>query len=206
MRREKKGTGSEPQSSLNLGENHAGSVPVPFFARTIKPTEITFMQCCKTLLLSFVTALFATLAACPAGDLASLPVLQDAYPALSSSAAARRWRNPRTAYEAWDRCFSRLMGIEGKVLDEELPNTAVRNIEFFTRFKQNHPDQLVMLHYNGNARDPRFEIGKFFAGHWLYYEGARITADISAEPGETEISVQPPGTLLDEHRPLPQRQ
>ena len=133
-----------------------------------------------------------------AGDvpeaLARLRVLQDAYPRAyffrgSEGAAANR----RVTYEQWDRDYGRLMGIEGKCLDEEVPGRAARNIDFFTRFKQAHPDQLVLLHYNGNARDPRYQTeGRYFAGHWIYYNGATILADVPAEDGETDIRVSNP--------------
>lgn len=100
--------------------------------------------------------------------------------------------NPRISYEEWDRTFRRLMGIEGKVLDEEVPGRSRRNIEFFTRFKRQHPDQLVMLHYNGNARDPRDASKEFFAGHWVYYAGAKILSDLPAGEGETDVRVDDP--------------
>ncbi|KPJ72030.1 MAG: hypothetical protein AMS14_08635 [Planctomycetes bacterium DG_20] len=97
--------------------------------------------------------------------------------------------SPAVSYEQWEATFNRLMGIEGKVLDEEVPGRSARNIEFFTRFKARHPDQLVLLHYNGNARDPRYEAGRYFAGHWVYYNGATVLCDVPAEDGETEIRV-----------------
>lgn len=120
----------------------------------------------------------------------SLPVVSGDYPRVfffrSSEGAAA---NPAISYERWDREFSRLMGIEGKVLDEEIPERSKRNIDFFTRFKKQHPDQVVLLHYNGNARDPRYELEPFFAGHFLYHNGATVLADVAAEEGETEIAV-----------------
>ncbi|MHC4431944.1 MAG: hypothetical protein ACYTBS_08900, partial [Planctomycetota bacterium] len=96
------------------------------------------------------------------------------------------------AYEQWEKTFDRLMGIEGKVLDEEIPGRSLKNIEFFTRFKQRHADKLVLLHFNGNARDPRWESQRFFAGHWIYFNGARIVADVAAEQGITDIRVDKP--------------
>jgi hypothetical protein len=99
-------------------------------------------------------------------------------------------RQPRVSYEQWDACFSRLMGICGKAEDEEIPGTLKRNPEFFTRFKKAHPEQLVLLHFNGNARDPRFDADGFFAGHWLYYNGAKLTADVPAQDGEMDIPVE----------------
>jgi len=136
--------------------------------------------------------------AAPRGTRASEPVQQfpifkAGYPRAyffrqSEGYAAR----PQISYEQWDRTFSRLMGIEGKVLDEELPGRSLRNVEFFTRFKRQHPDQLVLLHYNANARDPQYQRENYFAGHWIYWNGARITSDVPAESGETDIHVNKP--------------
>jgi hypothetical protein len=126
-------------------------------------------------------------------DLASLRVLTEEYPRVFffrqvEGMAARRG----ATYEQWEQTFDRLMGIEGKVLDEEIPGRSIKNIDFFTRFKQRHPDKLVLLHFNGNARDPRWESERFFAGHWIYFNGARILSDVPAEEGETDIRVDKP--------------
>jgi hypothetical protein len=82
------------------------------------------------------------------------------------------------------------MGIIGKVLDEEVPGRSRYNIEYFTRFKRRHPEQVVLLHYNGNARDPRYEREGYFAGHWVYYGGCRIMGEVPAEQGISEIQVE----------------
>jgi len=143
----------------------------------------------SALLLSLVL-LSCGVCAGKSGKLESLPVISGGYPRAfffrsSESLAASR----HVTYEQWDKEMSRLMGIEGKVLEEEIPGRSKPNIEFFTRFKKAHPEQLVLLHFNGNARDPRFQTGEFFAGHWLYFNGAKILADIPAQEGETEIRV-----------------
>ena len=123
----------------------------------------------------------------------SLRVLGDAYPrAFFFRSAEGMASNPKSNYEQWDKTFSRLMGIEGKVLDEEVPGRSARNIDFFTRFKQRHPDQLVLLHFNGNARDPRYEAKEFFAGHWIYYNGAKILSDLPASGGEIDVRIDAP--------------
>jgi len=96
------------------------------------------------------------------------------------------------SYARWEATFERLMGIQGKVLDEEVVGRSARNIDFFTRFKRLHPEQLVLLHFNGNARDPRWQSARFFAGHWLYYNGTRIVSAVPAEGGVTEIEVADP--------------
>ncbi len=151
---------------------------------------------CRMLVLTGILAAaahcrFAELS--PAADLESLQVLSGGYPhAYFFRSSEGLAAGGRISYERWDACFSRLMGIEGKVLDEEVPGRSLRNVQFFTRFKREHPDQLVLLHYNGNARDPRYRTEKYFAGHWLYYNGARIVGDVPAEEGETEIAVNDP--------------
>jgi len=118
-----------------------------------------------------------------------LRVLGDSYPRAfffrqSEGLAA----SGRFTFEEWDRNFSCLMGIMGKTLDEEVPGRS-RNIDFFTRFKQAHPDQVVLLHFNGNARDPRWESQRFSAGHWLYYNGAKILSAVGADELESDIQV-----------------
>jgi hypothetical protein len=125
-----------------------------------------------------------------AEDLQSLRVLGPEYPrAFFFRASESLAANARMPYDRWDACFSRLMGIEGKVLEEEIPGRSIRNVDAFTRFKQRHPEQLVLLHYNGNARDPRYQREAYFAGHFLYFNGAKILDDVPAEAGQTEIRV-----------------
>ncbi|MGB2823238.1 MAG: hypothetical protein WBF17_19800, partial [Phycisphaerae bacterium] len=121
------------------------------------------------------------------------PALRGGYPRAFFFRAAEGFAaNQGIPYDRWEATFSRLMGIEGKVLDEEVPGRGIRNVEFFTRFKKAHPDQLVLLHYNGNARDPRYQRGEFFAGHWIYYNGAKVLDDVPAADGVTEVRVDRP--------------
>jgi hypothetical protein len=105
----------------------------------------------------------------------------------AAEGAARR---PQTTFEAWEAEFSRLMGIMGKCLDEEVLGTEARNPDFFTRFKQRHPHQAVLLHFNGNARDPRYHAGHYHPGHWIYRRATRILTDVPAESGLTTIQVE----------------
>ncbi|MCX7888046.1 MAG: hypothetical protein N3B01_12440, partial [Verrucomicrobiae bacterium] len=93
-------------------------------------------------------------------------------------------------YERWAAEFGRLAGIIGKCLDEEIVGREVRNPEWFARFKRDHPHQVVLLHFNGNARDPRYRATKYFAGHWIYRKATRILSDVPAESGETIIRVE----------------
>ena len=133
-------------------------------------------------------------AASPAHEPEMLQVMGEQYPrAFFFRQAEGSAAQQSMSYERWERIYERLMGIEGKVLEEEVPGRSIRNIDFFTRFKKSHPQQLVLLHFNGNARDPRYESNRFFAGHWVYYNGARILSDVPAEEGQTDIRVDKPG-------------
>lgn len=124
---------------------------------------------------------------------AKIRMLNDEYPRVFFFRQAEGLAAQRSvSYEQWEKTFERLMGIEGKVLDEEVPGRSNRNIDFFTRFKKRHPDQLVLLHFNGNARDPRYESDRFFAGHWIYFNGAKILSDVPAEQGQTDIHIENP--------------
>jgi len=91
-------------------------------------------------------------------------------------------------YASWHNLFSTLMGIQGKGLVEEVCANYAQVRDYFTQFKSEHPEQIVLLHFNGNARDPSFEREPFFAGHWLYFNGATITADVPiANSGDTTV-------------------
>ena len=143
---------------------------------------------CAALGLLLLTVLVS---ACAAGrrEPRELEILSDGYPAAfffrhSAGAATQK------PYEKWEKSFSRLMGVEGKVLSEELWKARrPRTRRYFTRFKKQHPRQMVLMHFNGNARDPRFRRDDFFAGHWLYHNGATITQDVPKKNGETVIHV-----------------
>ncbi len=93
-------------------------------------------------------------------------------------------------YERWACDYSRLMGIMGKCLEEELENREQVNPGWFTRFKRDNPRQAVLLHFNGNARDPRYAAEKYFPGHWIYRAATAIAVDVPAEAGETVICVE----------------
>ena len=151
---------------------------------------------CVAVVTAVALAAGAARAGGPAADLHKLDVLTGGYPrAFFFRAAEGMAANQRIPYGRWEQTFGRLMGIEGKVLEEEVPGRSVRNIDFFTRFKAAHPRQLVLLHYNGNARDPRYRRGEFFAGHWIYHEAAKVVADVPASDGVMEIRVDRPGNF-----------
>ncbi len=120
-----------------------------------------------------------------------LDLLTGGYPRAFFFRQAEEAAAHKMEFAEWDRKFSGLMGIMGKALDEEIVGRSVTT-DFFTRFKRAHPAQAVLLHLNGNSRDPRYESTFFFAGHWLYHNGATIQSDVPARPGELLISVSDP--------------
>ena len=105
----------------------------------------------------------------------------------AAEGAARR---SQVTFDEWESEFSRLMGIMGKCLDEEVLGSELRNPEFFSRFKRQHPRQAALLHFNGNARDPRYHAQRYYPGHWVYRQATQILSDVPAESGLTTIRVE----------------
>jgi hypothetical protein len=119
-------------------------------------------------------------------DLDGLKVLEENYPRAFFFRVSERTYEP---YEVWESDMNRLTGIMGKTLEEENRGREKQNTEFFTRFKKNQPDQVVLLHYAGNSRLPDYRTDKFHAGHWLYFNGATILSDLSADEDSSIIRV-----------------
>lgn len=92
------------------------------------------------------------------------------------------------AYSDWEPIFAQFSGIIGKALQEERSDTVgPRTVEYFTRFKQNFPRKLVLLHLNGRARLPTFETQGWSAGWWLYRVGSVLTTAV--DPDDTVLPV-----------------
>lgn len=107
----------------------------------------------------------------------NLTVMQENYP---RTFYFRQTERPEyyMSYEDWQDEWDDLMGIQGKALAEELADRSLRHSKFYSQFKKDHPEQILLLHYNGNACDPMFETNEFFDGHWLYTNGPKITEDL----------------------------
>lgn len=99
-------------------------------------------------------------------------------------------RQPSTTWDEWYPAYSALMGVEGKAVPEEVTTGDFEQVrQYFNHLKELHPDQALILHLCGRARDPHFATEPFFAGHWAYYSGATIEGDLPAEIGTFEIKV-----------------
>ncbi len=137
--------------------------------------------------------------ACYAAAATDLALLGSDYPRVFffRSSESAPYRKGMT-YERWEGEYGRLMGIMGKCLEEELANREQRNPEWFTRFKHDNPKQAVLLHFNGNARDPRYATENYFPGHWIYRAATGIVSDVPAEAGESVIRVENAGDFRTE--------
>ncbi len=100
-----------------------------------------------------------------------------------ASAALRR-----LTYEEWSARYGRLSGVMGKMLDEEVLGRSAAQA-YYRRFKAEHPEQAVMLHANGTFRSPRADNRAYHAGHWLYYNGARVLDAVPAGAGTITLRV-----------------
>ncbi len=140
----------------------------------------------------FPLALLLVVSMLQARDVQQLDILSDCYPRVfffrASEQACSERRYP--TYESWEQQFNRLQGIMGKCLDEECLGREPRNAEFFSQFKQDHPRQAVLLHFNGNARDPRYHTEAYSPGHWIYRRATTITRDVPADIEATVIHVE----------------
>lgn len=170
----------------------AAHCPAPY--TDLFPAMVHSKLALLTLLLPGVALLPSAALAADSAPLAPpspLTILGPNYPrAFFFRASEGQAANPNTSYEAWEADFGRLMGVMGKALDEEVLGREKRNPEIFSRFKHAHPEQVVLLHLNGNSRDPRYHTEKYFAGHWIYRQATAIVGDVPAEAGETTIRVR----------------
>lgn len=102
-------------------------------------------------------------------------------------------------YPAWQARFSGLMGVMGKMLDEEVPGRHAAQ-GYYRQFKKEHPSQAVLLHLSMSFRDRMADQSAFCAGHWLYFNGARVLSNLPAASGSATLRVS--DTTLFEMSPF----
>lgn len=81
-------------------------------------------------------------------------------------------------YERWVKRWSKLDGIVAKGLNEEIPNRSDEALRKFLLFKKENPSKLLLLHFNGTARDPRFNLELYHPLDWTYYTGTTTTGTV----------------------------
>jgi hypothetical protein len=129
--------------------------------------------------------------------LESLEIFQPNYPRAGYFRVAEflireKYAGQEDQYAAWRDQFSDLSGIMGKVEHEELQreNPYEQIHDWFKRYKQEFPEKYVVVHFNGRGRIPTYRMEHFFAGHWLYFEGADVESDLPAEGEDIWIKVE----------------
>jgi hypothetical protein len=92
------------------------------------------------------------------------------------------------SYRDWAAPFVPFGGIMGKVLPEERTDTVTaRNLVYFNRFKREHPDKIVLIHYNGRGRLPEYRTTTWQAGDWLHFAGVTVTGAV--QTSDTVLTV-----------------
>ena len=105
----------------------------------------------------------------------------------------RSMERATVSYETWEHSFDSLMGFIGQALPDQLsdhvngiPPTVA---EYYRRFKEQHPEQIVLIHINGLSQVPTLRTMHDFPGHWLYFEGSKILQDVPASKDRTTLKV-----------------
>lgn len=94
------------------------------------------------------------------------------------------------SYEKWKKRWSKLSGMVVKALDEEIPGRSGEAQRKFLKYKKEFPSKLMLLHFNGNARDPRFDVKGFEHDNWTYFVGGNNLSEIQANINSTIIYVE----------------
>jgi len=146
------------------------------------------------ILIMLLTALLlAPLAALHAADLNDLTIFARGFPHTIFFRNAETMAVENLPAKEFDTLVNGYDAIIVKAFDEERYGLSKYALPYFRGYKQRHPGQLVLLHFNGQGRDPRplSATPEFFAGHWLHYNGCRIMSDLP--PSSAEVTVENPG-------------
>ncbi|MBE7213938.1 hypothetical protein MK852_17075 [Shewanella benthica] len=140
-------------------------------------------------LLLFIVVTITTIPAL-SSELSTLEIFSDAYPkSIYFRNAENSAANPEVSYESWSKRWSKLGGMVVKALDEEIPGRSGEAQTKFLKYKQEFPNKLMLLHFNGNARDPRFDMEYFQHQHWTYFVGTSSLKSIPKKGNKTTIKV-----------------
>ncbi|VGO12996.1 hypothetical protein PDESU_01550 [Pontiella desulfatans] len=93
-------------------------------------------------------------------------------------------------YDTWATRYGYLDGMLGKMLDEEIYGRTTNSLPHYVQFKQDYTNQLALLHFNGNARDPRFDREAFAPQLFVHYVGCNSLDAISSAETVSVIEVE----------------
>jgi hypothetical protein len=135
------------------------------------------LSICTATVVSFL--LFCSVSAF--SETPALTIFNDQYPkAIYFRNAENSAANPNVSYQKWAKRWSKLDGMVVKALDEEIPGRSQEAQRKFIQYKKDNPSKLMLLHFNGNARDPNFDFDAFMAEDWTYFVGTHSTSPITA--------------------------
>ncbi|MDO6617640.1 hypothetical protein [Shewanella sp. 6_MG-2023] len=148
------------------------------------------MTCIKRISYCLLILLSVTSSAVMSSDLSSLTIMGEEYPkSIYFRNAENSAANETIPYEKWKNRWSKLDGMVVKVLDEEIPGRSGEAQKKFLKYKQEFPQKMMLLHFNGNARDPRFDLDAFKHHDWTYFVGTDAQGKITSSPDATDIKV-----------------
>lgn len=141
----------------------------------------------KTLLVMVISlALYSDQSTCT--ELSDLKIFDEQYPkAIYFRNVENSAANTSISYEKWAKRWSKLDGMVVKALDEEIPGRSKEAQKKFIQYKKDNPSKLMLLHFNGNARDPNFDFDAFHGEDWTYFVGTYSEGAI--DPLDTVITV-----------------
>lgn len=101
------------------------------------------------------------------------------------------------SYEEWEKMHLPLNGVMGKVISEERDYEGSADILPYVRlYKSRHPGKVAILYFNARGRVASDElVSTFFAGHWLYYAGTRLTRPVGSGASEVVLRVADPSVF-----------
>jgi len=143
-----------------------------------------------TIVWCLLAGLFVSAQAGESDALENKAIFKEVYP----KGTIFRWDNHRASnasYEAWARYNDSGSGVIKKIVPEEFKSLdSERLIEWSKRYVKENPTSLMLMHYNGEARQTRTNAevhDRYFPGHWVYLPGGMLLDDIDA--GETTFKV-----------------
>jgi hypothetical protein len=122
-------------------------------------------------------------------DLNNKTIFSNTYPKAFIFRRSAEQTNDNNTYNDWLPDNLLLDGIVAKAMNEEITTVnSEKNIYWLNKYALDYPEKITMLHFNGRSRDPRWENNKFFAGHWMYYPGTKLTNSITATDSILQVN------------------
>lgn len=124
-----------------------------------------------------------------AGETSDRVALEDRFP---KPLLFRQDLSGRTSlnYETWRDSLLNGVGTIKKIVAEELLTLNPNLPRWFARYRKEHPESLLLMHFNGEARQThtiKAVHQRYFPGHWVYLPGTDVLEAVSE--GKTSFNV-----------------